>query len=290
MEYENWKIDPHDISIATSLGTGTYGEVSRGTYKRYEVAVKKIIPHNSTESRTATEVSIPASNNSRKNGILPLWTSKKENSASKKEDHKAQEKIFDKFEAEIRLMCGLRHPNIVTFMGACLTKPNMLLVTEFCEIGSLFDFLVDPGYKPIDFYKKLDFVCGSAYGLQYLHSQEPPILHRDFKSLSILIDVHFNVKVCDFGLSQFASEFQRGSSAKPRRVSKRERKVKEESEVKKIVGSIPWVGKCFMCHYVLIFKLRNYSCTSLILRSLIFILLVLLFGKYLLKIILTCRS
>jgi serine/threonine protein kinase len=36
-------------------------------------------------------------------------------------------------------------------------------------------------------------------GIQYLHSQTPSILHRDLKSLNILVDDDYHVKVADFG-------------------------------------------------------------------------------------------
>lgn len=57
----------------------------------------------------------------------------------------------------------------------------MYLVTEFCDLGSLFHFLDDIEVKPLAIRRKLDFALGSAYGLRYLHGQEPPIIHRDFK-------------------------------------------------------------------------------------------------------------
>jgi len=37
--------------------------------------------------------------------------------------------------------------------------------------------------------------------MKYLHGLDPPVLHHDLKSLNILIDENFHVKVADFGLS-----------------------------------------------------------------------------------------
>jgi sterile alpha motif and leucine zipper containing kinase AZK len=42
-----------------------------------------------------------------------------------------------------------------------------------------------------------------AHGMAYLHNQNPVIIHRDLKSLNVLIDEHWVTKVTDFGLSRF---------------------------------------------------------------------------------------
>jgi len=41
------------------------------------------------------------------------------------------------------------------------------------------------------------------YGINALHKRNPPIMHRDLKSLNLLVTETWDVKVCDFGLSRF---------------------------------------------------------------------------------------
>ena len=39
--------------------------------------------------------------------------------------------------------------------------------------------------------------------MNFLHTHSPIIIHRDLKSLNLLVDQDWNVKVSDFGLSRF---------------------------------------------------------------------------------------
>ena len=46
------------------------------------------------------------------------------------------------------------------------------------------------------------FALDAARGMWYLHSRNPPIIHRDLKTANLLVDADFRVKVADFGLSR----------------------------------------------------------------------------------------
>ncbi|CAE7571119.1 mkkA, partial [Symbiodinium sp. CCMP2456] len=43
---------------------------------------------------------------------------------------------------------------------------------------------------------------GVLAGLDYLHTRNPPVVHRDIKGANILVDLNFNVKLSDFGCSK----------------------------------------------------------------------------------------
>jgi len=111
----------------------------------------------------------------------------------------------ESFCSEVSLMCQLKHPNIVGFVGA-VTEPSALcIITEFCQNGSLADLLLQPTI-PMSFEWKLRAALDAARGMQYLHSSNPVILHRDLKSDNLLVDANWRVKVADFGLTRFLSK------------------------------------------------------------------------------------
>ncbi|GMI39782.1 hypothetical protein TeGR_g12249 [Tetraparma gracilis] len=51
------------------------------------------------------------------------------------------EKELVRFCREVKLMSILHHPNIVLFLGACITSPNICLVMEYLSGGNLFDYI-----------------------------------------------------------------------------------------------------------------------------------------------------
>lgn len=123
--------------------------------------------------------------------------------AVKKLSHmKHQLDFLEKFESETRILCGLRHPNIVLFMGACFSPPNFAIVTEFMERGNLYAVLHDPNIELLT-HLRLNMFLNICRGMACLHHFKPQILHRDLKSPNILVDKDFRLKISDFGLTTF---------------------------------------------------------------------------------------
>ncbi|ELR20409.1 serine/threonine protein kinase, putative [Acanthamoeba castellanii str. Neff] len=111
------------------------------------------------------------------------------------------------FKEEVRIMTALRHPNVVLFMAACTKPPKMCIVMEFMALGSLFDLLHNELVSDIPLPLRIKIAYHAAKGMHFLHSSG--IVHRDLKSLNLLLDSKWNVKVADFGLTQSKEQLAR---------------------------------------------------------------------------------
>lgn len=98
----------------------------------------------------------------------------------------------------------LRHPNVVMLFGVCLEPARYSMVMEFMSRGSLYDFL--HGTQDILWSVRLAIAKNITVGLSYLH--ENKIIHRDLKSLNVLLDDRMQPKLADFGLSTVKAETQ----------------------------------------------------------------------------------
>lgn len=112
-----------------------------------------------------------------------------------------EEKEQDEFKKEFRVLCAMDHPNIVKFYGASF-RPKLCMVMEFCARGSLYHVLKDETLE-IGWTRALNIMLETTLGLEALHNNKPQILHRDFKSLNLLVTDDWQIKVADFGLSRF---------------------------------------------------------------------------------------
>ena len=102
------------------------------------------------------------------------------------------------YKREIEVLAKCQNPFIMGFVGFTVDRPYAIC-TEFLRNGSLYHALRK---KSLSGTQKTLIALGIAHGMQRLH--ELKIIHRDLKSLNILLDKHMVPKIADFGLSRFS--------------------------------------------------------------------------------------
>ncbi|XP_042477709.1 serine/threonine-protein kinase EDR1-like [Macadamia integrifolia] len=113
---------------------------------------------------------------------------------------------------EISILSRLRHPNVILFLGACTKPPHLSMVTEYMEFGSLYYLIHMSGQKKkLSWRRRLKMLRDICRGLMCIHRMK--IVHRDLKSANCLVNKHWQVKVCDFGLSRIMIENPMGDSS-----------------------------------------------------------------------------
>ncbi|KAG2377897.1 hypothetical protein C9374_008982 [Naegleria lovaniensis] len=116
-----------------------------------------------------------------------------------------KEDAHENFEKEVMLLVQLRHPNIISFYGICISENQLCMVVELGQNGSLEEMIKEmkKGRVKKKFKEKLKILIGISNGMKYLHGIQPKcLIHRDLKPANIILDHSNTPKVCDFGLSR----------------------------------------------------------------------------------------
>jgi serine/threonine protein kinase len=150
-----------ELEFGSQLGSGGFGAVYRGKYKGTEVAIKKLHLDNGQVSQVQ----------------------------------------IDEFKKEVANLMDLRHPRLISFIGAAHVPPSLCIVTEFMNNGSLYE-LLHQRKVALTMLQRNSLACHTCEGVVFLHGRTPPFVHRDMKSMNVVLDKELNAKLCDFGLTQ----------------------------------------------------------------------------------------
>ncbi|KAF4657561.1 protein kinase kinase kinase, partial [Perkinsus chesapeaki] len=133
---------------------------------------------------------------------------------------KRTDKLIRAFKRELSIMVKCRHPNLVLFMGAATKEEPIRVVCEFCEGGTLFDLLHNRDDVKLSWKQKLKMLIDIGKGITYLHACKPPIVHRDLKSLNLLlaerVDDEYDtpiMKIADFGMAKIKDDSNQDMTA-----------------------------------------------------------------------------
>ena len=109
----------------------------------------------------------------------------------------------EKFFAELRILCSIRHPNIVQYHCVCYlpNSKSPALVMEQLQTN-LHEYLLDPSYANLSLHAKVSILHDIAKGLAYLHNHKPAVIHRDLTARNVLLNSERVAKISDFGNSR----------------------------------------------------------------------------------------
>lgn len=194
-----WVIPASELTFSRQIGSGTSATVYEGVFKDKVVAIKLI--------------------------------------SFKPSDKRPREKQRQELIEEFNVMTSIENPHVISFFGV-VTEPRLCLVIEYCSRGALYEVIsrgasadetppaptqpatgaggagaekVEPiepvvTAEPMDWPLVFRWFRESVDGVYALHQRRPPIVHRDLKSLNLLLNEDGSIKVADFGLSRFLNE------------------------------------------------------------------------------------
>ena len=115
-----------------------------------------------------------------------------------KEKIKTKEDLT-RIKREIKILSILDHPNIIKTYKISETPKKYYIIMEYCEGGELFDYIVEK--ERLDEFESSIFFYQLINALDYIHSKG--VAHRDLKPENLLLSQNKNIKIIDFGLSNF---------------------------------------------------------------------------------------
>jgi tRNA A-37 threonylcarbamoyl transferase component Bud32 len=163
----DWVLDFRDLRDVGLIGGGRFAEV-------------RLMENARTRERIAMKMLVPP-----------------------KDDQVDRHRTEELFIREMEILLKLDHPCVLAFKGYVLPRSrsdSFKIGTEYIQGGSLAP-IISSGPSWWDCTAKSIVICGFVHGMQYIHSLG--VIHRDLKPSNILVDEEHEIRIADFGASQF---------------------------------------------------------------------------------------
>ncbi len=125
-----------------------------------------------------------------------------------KENIFTTQEYAEQFKREARLLAALRHPNLPRVTDYfVIEQQGQYLVMDYIQGEDLKKRIEREGR--IGIAETVTIGLALCEALEYLHSQDPPVIHRDIKPGNVRITPEGHVYLVDFGLAKIGGRDQR---------------------------------------------------------------------------------
>ncbi|XP_043476466.1 aurora kinase C-like [Leptopilina heterotoma] len=108
---------------------------------------------------------------------------------------------------EIEIQTHLRHRNILRMYGYFHDDKRIYIILEYAPKGELYKELNAQENKRFDEVRTATYITQLADALRYCHKRK--VIHRDIKPENLLLGLHGELKIADFGWSVHAPSSRR---------------------------------------------------------------------------------
>ncbi|GHO86580.1 protein kinase domain-containing protein [Dictyobacter formicarum] len=134
-------------------------------------------------------------------GTPPYYYAVKELLISPNTSEEDRKAAIDRFNKEIALLRGLKHPRIAALMLPFQERGNYYFVMEFVP-GRSLEKILENSKGPLPGEQVVKWMVQVCEALTYIHTRNPPIILRDLKPGNIMISSDDEVQLIDFGIAR----------------------------------------------------------------------------------------
>lgn len=117
-----------------------------------------------------------------------------------KEVMKNDYRDFSLDKKEIEMMKKLKHSHLPSIVDVIESESSLLIVMDYIEGQSLDDVFAEQGAQSEE--TVLEWAEQLCDVLNYLHTQDPPIIYRDMKPGNVMLKPDGNLMLIDFGAAR----------------------------------------------------------------------------------------